>query len=765
MRRSVVAIVVAFIASIGITAVAPAGAYAAEGVRQTASTLYRLDPTNGRLRVSVTLKVTNRTPDRQEPYSCVEYTDGWLPIPYPSTCYNTVRTYLTTASALVENEATRIKAVADGRTLAVDHGTPGVAYRAITITFPQLFYGQTRTVKLTYSIKGGGPRSTTPMRTMRAFASFCAIANGTDQGSVTVRLPKGFAVTTSGEKLKATVDGKERVLSSGTIKSTADWLACFTGTNPGGYKSVKVAVQGGRTIQLRSWPEDPAWATGVRADITASLPALERLTGTGLAGEAALNVQEAATGAQYAGFYDSKSGTVTVGEDYAQPALVEHELAHAWFNRTAFRDTWLSEGLAEWAGRSVSGDSGPCTQPSAPASSVSLAAWQTLAPGASQEERDAVATQYAAACYVVTAVAGAAGDAGMTAAVSALLARRDPYGADGGAKRASRAATWRDWLDAVDELAMAPAGAGETTASDLLAADGVATDTGLLAQRVEARRAWGSLVTMTRGWTVPAAVRTPMATWDFRGAGAAIESAQRTWDLTGETDAVLAGVDARHGPAAKDWASATSLADLESAADLAGRQLTAARDVAAVRDLVASPLDIAQQVGLFGTGVPSIDAAIPAVRAGDGDRVAAITAEIRATVAGLRAVGQQRMIAGTVAALALLAVLAVLLVRRARQQRLRRAEARVAAATIAVAEAHGRPAPWAANPLDDSPTRVWNLPLVTSDPDPDLGALVHAPARGTNITPPARGASDGGGGVGGSGVSGVGGSGGTGAQP
>jgi hypothetical protein len=242
-----------------------------------------------------------------------------------------------------------------------------------------------------------------------------------------------------------------------------------------------------------------------------------------------------------------------------------------------------------------------------------------------------------------------------------------------------------------------------------------------------------------------------MATWDFRGAAAAIESAQRTWDLTGETDAVLAGVDARHGPAAKGWASATSLTDLESAADLAGRQLTAARDVAAVRDLVASPLDIAQQVGLFGTGVPSIDAAIPAVRAGDGDRVATITAEVRATVAGLRAVGQQRMIAGAVAALALLAVLAVLLVRRARQQRLRRAEARGAAATVAVAEAHGRPAPWSANPLDDSPTRVWNLPLVTSDPDPDLGALVHPRARGAD-TPATDRAASGGDGVGGSGV-------------
>ncbi|HYO43989.1 MAG TPA: hypothetical protein VES19_12390, partial [Candidatus Limnocylindrales bacterium] len=639
-----------------------------------------------------------------------------------------------------------------GKTLDVAAGTPGAAYRAVSITFPQLFFGESRTITLTYAVKGGKPRSQTATRTMRAFASFCAIANGVDQGSVTVRLPKGFAVTTTGEKLKARVEGKERILSSGKIKSTADWFACFTGTNAGGYKTEKLAGHDGRTIQLRSWPEDPAWAKGVRADIASGLPALERLAGAGLPGEAALNVQESATGTQYAGFYDGETGTVTVGEDYAQPALVEHELAHAWFNRTGFKETWLSEGLAEWAGRAVSGEAPACERPSVAAGSVSLATWRALGPQASPEEREAVTTQYAAACYAVTAVAEAAGEPGMTAAVSALLARRDPYGADASARRASATATWKDWLDAVDELALAPAGAGETVASDLLTEYGVATDAALLALRVEVRRGWRELVTATQGWTVPAAVRAPMAAWDFRAAAAAIASARRTWDLTGETDAVLAGVDARRGPAAEAWAAAGSTADLEAAADLAARQLAAARDVAEVRDLVASPLDVAQQVGLFGTQVPSIDVAIPAIRAGDGDEVARIAADIRATVAGLRAVGQQRMTVGAVVALTLLAGLTVVMVRRARADRLRRAEARASAATIAVAEARGRPQPWSANPLDDSPTRVWDLPLVASNPDPDLGSLVRKPARGTDTPPSDRGESDGG--VGGSGVGG-----------
>ena len=726
MRHTFAVLVIAIAAATGLGAVAPARALAADGYSQTAASVYRLDPAKGRLRVTVTLKVTNQTPDRQEPYACIEYTSGWVPLPYPSTCYSTTRYAITTTTALVENEATSLKAVSDEKPLEVAQGAPGVAYRAVTITFPELFVGETRIVTLTYTVKGGEPRSQTTTRTMRAFASFCAIANGVDRGNVTVRLPKGFKVTTTGETLNAKVVDSERVLSSGKITRTSDWFACFTGTNAGAFKTDKVAAHDGQMIRVRSWPEDPAWATGVRADIAASLPALERLTGTGLAGEAALKVQEVPTGTQYAGFYDTGSGTVTIGEDYGQPALVEHELAHVWFNRTGFRETWLSEGLAEWAGRAVSGEAAACTRPDTATGAVSLAHWQTLSPQSTPAERDAVRIQYDAACYVVTAVAAAADDEGMTGALSALLARRDPYGAEGGAQRANPEATWRDWLDAVDELALAPAGAGDTLASDLLVEYGVATDTALLAERAASRRAYRDLVATTAGWMVPAAVRTPMATWDFRDAGAAIEAAGPTWTLTGETDAVLAGVDARHGPAAEAWAAATSLADLEASADLAARQLAAARDVAEARDLVGAPLDIAQQVGLFGTRMPSLDAAIPAVRAGDGDAVAAITADVRATVAGLRAVGQQRMTGGAVAAVLLLSILAVVLVRRTRAAVLRRATAGPEA-TMAVAEARAKP--WSSNPLDDTPTEVWNVPIVTSDPDPDLGALVRKPPR------------------------------------
>ena len=122
MRRFASILAIALATAVGLLAAAPPYASADEGYRQTAATVYRLDPANGRLRVTVTLKVTNRTPDSQEPYSCIEYTEGWFPIPYPSTCYNVTRYYLTTTSALVENEATAVKAVSGGKRLAVANG-------------------------------------------------------------------------------------------------------------------------------------------------------------------------------------------------------------------------------------------------------------------------------------------------------------------------------------------------------------------------------------------------------------------------------------------------------------------------------------------------------------------------------------------------------------------------------------------------------------------------------------------------------------------
>jgi hypothetical protein len=728
VRRFAFVVSLALAFAIGLTAVQVSVAQAADGFTETGSTTYTLQPAKGRLAVKVTLKITNTTPDTTEPYECTKYREDWFwgTVPYTDTCYRTTHWYRDSAAIWVEREAGKVRATSGGKKLTVETSRRGDSYRVETIRFPKLFYGKSRTLTITYNVRGGAPRSDTFTRTLRAYASFCVIANGADRGDVTVRMPSGFKVETSGESLKGKVDGGTRVFTSGSVKNTATWYACLSGTNEDGYRADTMTAPDGRTIRLLSWPEDSAWTRGVREEVAAGLPELRRIVGSDMAGSDALIVKEASTGNEYAGFYDRTSNTITVGEDYTQPSLVAHELAHVWFNGSVFAETWLSEGYAEWAGRETSGAIEACGRPGAAAAAVKLSDWQYLEPRATTEERDLVAAQYDAACHIVTAVAQAAGDDRMTAATVALLGRLDPYaagagagsgagaGAGAGPTRASTTATWRDWLDAVDELALRPAGAPETLASDLLMEYGVTSDQALLAKRAAARRAYQELLATVVGWDVPPVVLTPLAEWHFDDAQTAIAAAGETWDLTGEVDAVLDGVDARSGPAASAWESAATLGDLEAAAEIAQRQLVAARDVVDVQELLERELDPVQQVGMLGMMVPSLDAAVAAVREGDTDRAAEVTLSVRSMLGGLRAQGEQRIALGIGIAILVLALLVVLVVWRVQVTSRRRRVARFAAASAAsAASAAAMPASPGSFDIDGT-TTVVDLPGVTA---------------------------------------------------
>jgi hypothetical protein len=392
-----------------------------------------------------------------------------------------------------------------------------------------------------------------------------------------------------------------------------------------------------------------------------------RLIGRPMPGTSPIIVTEQATGSEYAGFYDAGTNTVIVGEDYAQPGLVEHELAHVWFNFSAFADRWLDEGSAEWAARSTSGAQAPCAKPAA-GTRITLSDWQFLSPKSSESDRAAVDLEYQTACYVVTAVDDAAGQAGMTAALGALLSGRDPYSTDPSARRATAVATWRDWLDAMDELALGPAGAPANLASDLFLAYGVAPDGTNLAQRAVARAAYHRLVGDVKGWSIPPAIRVPMATWNFAAANAAISAAGLAWTLTGEADQALPGIDARHGPVATAWAAATTVAQITDAGKLAQAQLDVAKDVAATSVLAQAPLDAIGQVGLVGTSPPSLDAAVAAVKSGDTATATRLAASVRDALAGIQTAGLQRVLLAIAAGLLALLVIVLLLARRGRHR-------------------------------------------------------------------------------------------------
>jgi hypothetical protein len=629
----------------GAIGVGVSPALAAQGYTETGATTYTLDPARGALHVSVSLRITNTTPST-------------------TTAAGTTVWFLQTATIWVENEATAIRATSGGSSLSVSTGDMGPWYRPLTVVYPKLYFGQTRTVTVTYEIAGGAPRSDSSLRILRAYASFCVIANGVDSGSVRVSVPVGYGLQTTGTQLASSAGAGQRTYTSGRIADTASFWTCFSGTNAAGYQTQQLEAPGGRVIRLESWPEDQRWAQAVKAEITKGLPALVRLIGRPMPGTSPVLVIEQATGSEYAGFYDAGTNTVTVGEDYAQPGLVEHEMAHVWFNFAAFADRWLDEGSAEWAARTTSGSQAACAKPAA-GTRITLSAWQFLNPKSSASDRAAVDLEYQTACYIVTAVSRAAGPAGTTAALGALLSGRDPYSADPSSRRATTVATWRDWLDAMDELALGPAGAPANLASDLFLAYGVTSDGTILAQRTVARAAFHRLVAEVEGWSIPPAIRVPMATWDFASAGAAISAAGLAWTLTGEADQALPGIDARHGPVAAAWADATTVDQITDAGKLARAQLDAATDVASTISLVQAPVDAIGWVGLVGTSLPSLDPAVAAVRSGDAATATRLAASARDALAGIQAAGLQRVLLAIAAGLVALLV-GVLLVGRRR---------------------------------------------------------------------------------------------------
>ena len=758
-RRSAVSILVAGLVALGsVAAIAPA-AVASDGRTDTATTTYVLDPAHGVIKVTADIKVTNQTRNRVESYACTQYQyDPWLGyVPYATTCTRTITYYLTGTSVWVENEATAIKVTSSGGAVSVKKAAPGSGFRRLDVTFAKLWYGQTRKLHVTYSIPGSKPRSADPTRALKAYANFCVTSHGLDSGTVTVRVPAGYTVTLTGSKLTATTSGKVRVYASGAISDPLSWWACLEGENASGYAVKPISAQDGRTIMLQSWPEDAEWTSSVRDSLLADLPALVRLIGRPMTGSAALVVKETVTGNEYAGWYDRETNTISVGEDFHQPGLVAHELAHVWFNHSLFYDTWLSEGYAEWAGRQVEASQGACSRPTLPAGALpQLDSWRTLNPRSTAEERDALTFQYDASCFVVTSVAQVAGVKGMTLAMQALFDGRDPYaveapGTASGAPAASAApgasgapaaaaapaasgapaaadrkvATWKQWLDAVDEIALEPAKASRTLASDLLLEYGVTTDRATLTARTAARTAYHQLRDTVTGWTVPAAVREPLSGWEFATAQDAITAALPAWTITGATDETLAGIDARHGPVSAEWDKATTKGDLDAAAALAQRQLDAAKDVASAKAIEEAPRDFVQEVGLIGETVPSLDPAIAAVRTIDTAGASSVTAAIRDVLGRARGAGELR-IGVTIAVVAvLLLILALLLFvafRRRRRTRMALAIA-VAVAGVAGAAAGAREGAGAEAPGGDAAID----PAVAADISADISADVARP--------------------------------------
>ncbi len=646
-RRTLAVGLAILLAGAAVAASAPPTARAAGYVFETAATTYELVPEEGVLEVTIDLSVTD----------------------FGAGGHSTSHVWMETA-------ARNIRMIADRGLVsrAVEQRVEGfVAYR---LTFQPVEPGQARTIRVTYQLPGGSPRSANPTRVGGAYAAFCVFAHGLDGGSVQVVVPDSFGMDVWPGQMTVFPSGDRVVYASGTIADTTTFYRCLEGTNEDGFRRSTVTSPSGRTVVIEGWPEDAAWQAAVGAEVGSAVDSLEELVGRGLPGTRSIRVREVSNSelGYYAGIFDPDTGVARISETYTEPGVVAHELSHAWFNLNAFATRWMSEGLAQWAER-VSPTAGPaCAEPAAdPAKgAVDLDEWAWLGPRSSSAERERVQFQYDASCWIVTALGARMGADRMSDVIEALLDQGAAYGDEPSDRRPdSGPIDWKTFLDLVDEVGLAPAGVADLEfAQDLLLRYSVA-EPGALAGRAEARVAYHALAADLGDWAVPDAIRAPLERWEFDAAQARMATAEEVLDQARQAEAALAGIDALDGPVRAAFEEANDAEQLARARDLAAAQAAAAKDVARALDALDEPRDTIEEIGLMGAELrPVADAAVAAVRAADADAATAAADRIRDQLARASETGAQRVALATGGALVVLLLIvgAVVMVRRRRRR-------------------------------------------------------------------------------------------------
>ncbi len=299
-----------------------------------------------------------------------EYKYGWVThwhyvtryrqVSYWDTCSKTTRFYAGSYEGAIPSNATQISAVVNGSGASIStistSTAGGRSVRTIRVNSARLWYNQTRTIKLRYTLPAGEPRTASEVRINPAFFSFCGFGYGRTGGTVHVVIPSTYVVTTpSGWSQSTTLNGTQ--LEYKKTSNIYELLPCISGTNLVAFTSHIVKAPSGKEIGIKAWPDDPTWLTEVEKYALRHVDGLESITGLALFDTTgSIEIREVATTelGPFSGLYTSDTGVISVSEQYDEETVV-HELSHVWFNQNLPR--WLAEGIAQWVSkRIVAGD-------------------------------------------------------------------------------------------------------------------------------------------------------------------------------------------------------------------------------------------------------------------------------------------------------------------------------------------------------------------------------------------------------------------------
>ena len=661
-----------------------------EGFKVATHTIYRLDPAGGAVRVALDVTLTNQTPNT---------TSGRI----------STRYYLPEYSVPVLSEAVNLQATEGGGALPVRfEGTesPEVEVAVIDLQ-PDLFYGSTQTVHVTYDLPKLPPRSDGFTRLNDAYATFPAFAIG-DPGltSVEIFVPKAFEVEVLGNEMKESERDGQKVFTADAIADPESWFVQLSARDDSRLLERTVDV-GDEDVRVLGWPDDPGWADFAEEQVTDGVPALEDLIGIDWPARNTIDVVETSSPYLYgyAGWYRPLELVIEVGDELDQHVML-HELAHLWFNDALFEGRWINEAFADvLAAAAIGALDGDVPAPGAiegdDPGRLKLNVWSNpdLQNGLSEDqERYGYNTSWA----VMDAIADEIGMEELAGVIQAADAGQVAYRGPGMAEEVARTFDWKELLDLLEEVG------GSEKASGLFERHVVgAADAELFAARAASREEYAALLEAGDGWAVPTSIRLAMTDWRFESANAFMDEAAAILETKAKLLALTADLDVSADLALQDtYEAGKNLGDVADVADEAVETARALGDAEASVAAGAGPIGA---IGLlFGGPDDELDDAQAAFDDGDYESARASASEAEEVVDGA-------VVAGIIRILGLVVLVAAgFFLRRAwKAHRRRRADA------DAARPLYGPPAP---EPVVAEPSETDGAEGVSGAVD-DVGKL------------------------------------------
>jgi hypothetical protein len=628
----------AIVALVAASLLGPAGASpvlaADDGLTLASTSSYGLVPDKGLVHVTVDVTATNNKAN------LVQQVPGGTRI---------TRYIYDSAAIAVQSEATGIRA-AGGKRALTTKVTPADGYSRVQVNFRgDLQYQQVTSFRVEYDLPGGAPRSDSDIRVGSAFATFYVWAFG-DRGDVSIVIPAGFEVETSGSTVAKNVKDGVTTLTATGIADPTEWYAVVVADRHDSLTQDRLDLKGGEHVVVRAWPEDVEWRTRVRDLLRLGLPVLVDKIGLDWPVEGDIEVAEVHTPLLegYAGVYYTAEDRIEISEDLDELTIV-HEASHAWFNPDLFVGRWINEGFAdEYASRVLDevsvGGLGPDTVTPTSKGAIELNLWTHPGRIADEKTDEREHFGYEASWTVVRTLLDEIGEESMRAVLAAARANETAYRGAGKPETVAIKNDWRRFLDLLEEAGGSD-GAEDVFRNWIVSDEQVA----LLDARRDARAAYASLLDASKGWQPGYAIRDPLGRWEFGRATTEIGEASSILALRDEIATHAAELSVAP-PTTLRVAYEGATDGLESVRSLAETQLATATDLDAAAAKVAAERDVFASIGLIGEDPGAgLAAASAAFSAGDTAVADAGADSVVAVITGAADAGRTRMLVGGLA--------------------------------------------------------------------------------------------------------------------